>query len=102
MNYYSYRVYYEFHEPSLSDPFATRKSPEEVNRALVEFPKEFTHRLPDRDAEIRTTALEPSTTQVILSATTTASEEQFTSALSATLREWRLLAEPSRSGTGVA
>ena len=99
---YRYRVYYSYMGPSHSDPFARRKSPEEVAQALREFPRELGHRLLDREAHIFTTEAKSGTNEVVLSVETTASEKQFTSALTVTLREWKLLAEARRPSTGVA
>ena len=102
MSHYRYRVYYKYLGPSLSDPFASEKSPEEVHRALLEFPSELAHRLSDLEANISATEPTLGTAEVMLSAETTESEEQFKCALVATLREWKLLAELSRPSDGVA
>ncbi|MBV6319993.1 hypothetical protein [Duganella violaceipulchra] len=92
MNTYKYRIYYEWQGRTKSDPFAIEKSPEEIANALTRAPFEFSVRLSDRDATVRS---EPSANlnEIILVVTTIESEDGVDLALVATLKDWRLFGD---------
>ena len=90
MTTYRYRIYYEWHGPSVSDIFAEEKSSEDLDWAFDRFPTELEHKLEDRDAVAQIERSEANPKEGILTVVTTASEGQLKKALVPTLQDWRL------------
>lgn len=93
MNSFEYRIYYQWDGRSVSDPFALKKSSQQILEALREFPGEFSRRLNDPASEINTTVVREGDSDVRLSIRTAVSLERVNEALSATLGDWRLYGE---------
>jgi len=92
MSTYKYRIYYEWQGRTKSDPFAREKSSEEIGRALERAPFEFSVRLSDRDAIVKSEP-GPNPNEITLSVTTTETQEGVNRALIPTLRDWRLFGD---------
>lgn len=52
MNRFAYRVYYEYNDRTKSDPFRSPKNPDEISKALRNFPNELPRLLSDPDATV--------------------------------------------------
>jgi len=94
MTSYKFRVYYQWIGRTKSAPFAMKKSPEEIATALERAPFEFSVRLPDLEANVRS---EPGadSSEILLFIETTADEHAVDEALVTTLQDWNLFADKS-------
>ena len=90
MNIYRYRIYYEWQGPSASDIFAEEKSATDLEWAFETLPTELEMRLADTDAVAQTQSVNGKPNEVILTVSTSSTEDQFKAALVATLKDWRL------------
>jgi hypothetical protein len=93
MNTYRFRIYYEWHGPSHSDPLSGEKTQGEVYRALSHLPSEFSHRLPDSAASVAHTDVGETSREMTLSVRTTASREQALGAMEVPLKKWHLVGQ---------
>lgn len=88
MSTHKYRIYYEWQGKTPSDPFAREKTPDEVADALERAPTEFRVRL-DAGASVEAEA-GASSSEIVLTVSTSGTEEDVTRALVPTLQDWHL------------
>lgn len=92
MKEYIYEVYYQFDGRSHSDPFANKKSKNEIKDALDRFEKELPTYLNDPNASVTSKPIQNSKNRIKVTIRTIDQESSVESAVNRCLQSWDLRA----------